>query len=243
MVAGNAINQNYTITVLLNCGIFGEYYSNYKNYGKLFVYNTPLGLLPHFYKDTTFICPVVQSIIGGYFTFRIIDMIENQIITNSKTSYPINRTSVWSQLYGRTNFLYFNDWPAGIWQKTDPTILAVGRVALVLALLPTLLFLLGLNKDMKIWGIAFIKNKYEFLKKDDGWIFHVFFIGFISFIILFTLKGRDFSFMKIIYLFPGLLAITIPLLKGFELAHNFIRNKKIAYAVFNTPLLFYGFPI
>jgi len=39
---------------------FGDYYSNYKKYGKPTVYNTEKGNIPHLYKKTNFERPGVQ---------------------------------------------------------------------------------------------------------------------------------------------------------------------------------------
>jgi hypothetical protein len=215
----------YLIAVTLSVGYFGEYYGNIQKYGKPVVFNTPTGEMPHLYKKTNFRRPGVQSILSGYFTFRIIDMIKHPIITNDEHVYPMHRTSVWSQLYGRAHFIYFDDWPEGPWQCRNPKIAAVGRVALTLALFPTLFFLLGLFIDFKVWLALFLKRNIDFLKISNEWIFHSFFLGFLIFIILFTAVGRDFSFMKIIYVYPGILAVLIPFLKGFDFVYKNVLNK------------------
>lgn len=236
-----AINKGYLgsltiilIMTILIVGYFGEYYSNYEKYGKPIVYNTPIGEIPHLYKETSFRRPGVKSIIGGYFTFRIIDIIKNPVITNDKYTYPLHRTSVWSQLYGRTHFIYFDYWPPGLWQCNDSKMMAVGRIALTLALFPSILFLLAFLKDIRIWSVLFFRKKNDFLKNCNEWIFHIFIFGFVAFIILFTAVGRDFSFMKIIYLFPAVLAVLIPLLKGFEIVYKFILKNMVLFIIFHT---------
>lgn len=225
----------YLIVITLGIGYFGEYYSNYKKYGKPLVYTVPTGEMPHWYKKTTFFCPGVRSITEGYFTFRIIDMIKHPIITNDRYSYPLHRTSVWSQLYGRANFIYFDFWPRGPWQCKDPIMLDIGRVALILALFPLLIFLTGLFLDFRIWSALFIRRNIDFLKINHEWIFHIFLVGYLVFIILFTAKGRDYSYMKMIYIFPGLMAVLFPLLKGCEYVYkNILKSNRVISLLFHV---------
>ncbi len=228
----------FIFTTVICVGIGGEFYRTYNNHGKLVVYNTPLGKFPHLYKKTNFRRPGVQSILGGYFTFRIFNMVKSPIITNDEHTYPKHRTSLWSQLYGRAHYLYFDAWPTGIWSKTTPILRHIGRASFILALIPSTLFLMGIFQEIKIWYNGLLKRNFVFLERDPNWIFHVFFFGFICFIILFTLRGRDFSFMKIIYIFPGILAAIVPLLKGLDLAWDYVSNKIKLKSYFNGSILF-----
>jgi hypothetical protein len=224
----------YLAITIPTVGYFGEYYSYYKKYGKPIVITVPTGKIPHLYKKTSFFRPGVRSIVEGYFTFRIIDMIQHPIITNDKYSYPLHRTSVWSQLYGRANFIYFDDWPPGPWQCSDPKMMAVGRVILTLAFFPALIFLFGLFIDFRIWSALFLKRSIDFLKNSSEWIFHIFFLGYLIFIILFTAVGRDFSYMKMIYILPGVLTVLIPLLKGLDWVYKYILKNRIIFLIFHA---------
>jgi len=207
----------YAMITFLLVGYLGEYFGNYKKYGQPVVYNTPVTALPHLYKKSTFRRPGVQSVIEGYFTFRFFDLIQHPMITNGYAeSYPKHRTSVWSQLYGRAHFLYFDNWPPGHWQSSDSRMMQVGRASLILALLPTIILLLGWWKDFKYWFGLLLRKKGETFSKHQEWIFHIFIGGFLISFILFTAVGRDYSFMKIIYLFPMTLAVLIPMMKGME---------------------------
>ena len=229
-------------------GYFGGYYDNYQKHGHPFQYNTPVSELPDFWKETDFRRPGVKSIASGYFTFRFFDMMKNPMITNEYgDNYPLHRTSVWSQLYGRSHFIYFDNWPAGKWQSNDPMMMNVGRGALILALFPSILFLIGFFKDLKIWWKLFTKKSFNFLNENSNWMFSIFNVGFLAFIILFTAVGRDYSFMKVIYLFPGVLAAMIPFLKGFDWGFNFLKKSKIGISIFQmsifTLLILYLIPI
>jgi hypothetical protein len=235
----------YILVSIPSIGYFGEYFSNIQKYDKLVVYNTRTGDLPHFYKKTNFNRPGVQSVLEGYFTFRIFDLIEHPITSNEDNVFPLHRTSVWSQLYGRANFIYFDDWPISVWQSRDERIMNVGRAAFVLGLLPVLVFLIGLFAEIKRYLKRLLHREIDFLKLEMDWIYLVFLIGYVSFIILFTALGRDFSFMKIIYIFPGILVFCIPFVKGSEILFEFFKNNlvfKFVYVAL-TVLLFVAYII
>jgi hypothetical protein len=237
----------YVVISLTSTLFLGEYYINYKKYDKPVVYNTPTGDVPHWYVKSDFRRPGVQSILEGYFTFRLIDMLKTPVVSNEDHVYPKHRTSVWSQLYGRSHFIYFENWPPGPWQTNNPAMWWTGRVALVLALLPLGLLLIGFWKTFRVWPQWVFMRRDDFIKNGHEWILHAFMVGFILFIILFTLYGRDYSFMKVIYLFPGLLAFSIPLLKGVAFAYQYFEGKqtliKIFYTVFIMLFICYIIPL
>jgi hypothetical protein len=227
----------YLVTTLPATLVLGEYYSNYRKYNKPVVYNTSTGDLPHLFQKTDFRRPGVQSIAEGYFTFRLFDMLKTPVITNEEDSFPKHRTSLWSQLYGRSHFIYFENWPPGKWQSTNPAMWWTGRVALVLALVPLGLLMIGFWKTFRVWPTLVLKGRDDFLKNGYEWILHVFIAGFLLFIIMFTLHGRDFSFMKIIYLFPGLLAFSIPMLKGIASTDQLPEGKHALRMAFYSILI------
>lgn len=223
----------YVIVYLGSLALLGEYRSTYKKYQTFVVYNSPIYDPPNLLTKTTYRRAGIQSIVEGYFTFRIIDLIQNPKISNDEKEYPKHRTSIWSQLYGRCHFIYFDNWPPNKWQSDNPKILNVGRLALFLALLPLAFLIIGLIHYIKIcYRQLFKKNENK--KQKHEWIFSIFMLGFISFIILFTALGRDFSFMKIIYLFPGILAFVLPLLMGCKLALSYLENNRLALSLSYT---------
>lgn len=237
----NAFKQLFVfLFISIFCiGYFGPYTRNYQLYGKPFKYNTELSGIPHLWKKEAVMRPGVLSLVDGYATFRFWEMLETPIINDSDDNYPRHRTSVWSQLYGRTHFIYFEDWPWGFWQTDleNRTMMNVGRVALVLGLIPTMLFFVGIYKNLQQWFSIFKDRNLNFIRENKDWILDVFFFGFLGFIITFTAQGRDFSFMKIVYLIPGVLAITIPLLKG---VHSFLvsfEKNKIVKGLFFISLI------
>src|SRR2546422_4368236 len=41
------------------------------------------------------------------FRSRLVDLLEHPVISNDVEGYPLHRTSLWSQLYGRAHFVHF----------------------------------------------------------------------------------------------------------------------------------------
>jgi len=192
---------------------FGQYWYNYRHFGSPFVINQNKDPFPLFFKNTYYKRPGVTSILSSYFTFRFFDLIAHPTVTNDAKIYPLHRTSLWSQLYGRTHFVYFDMWPPS-WQTKNEIILNIGRFIFILALIPSFVLLLGIIKKVSVWVIAVIKYKFDFIENSNDWVFDIFFIAYTSFIIVLTLMHREFSFMKAIYLFPGILPVVYLFLEG-----------------------------
>ena len=86
----------YIVTVLNGlisiqlAGYDFEHYDVYANMGR----GQPL----HVWEKTNVGRPGVQSIVDGYLTFRIVDLVRDPQITNEKAIEQQHRTSVWTQL-------------------------------------------------------------------------------------------------------------------------------------------------
>jgi hypothetical protein len=185
-------------------------FSNYRNYGGQ-GRHAPL----YFFKRTLVSRPGVVSIAESYFTFRLVGMLIEPTITNDEIRYPWHRTSVWSQLYGRLHFAQFDNHPP-MWRTRDPHVLNVGRVLLVLGLLPTFCFFWGVGKRVrKAWQAWRRQGWSALIDMKSLWPLIVI-VGYMMFTIKFTRDFRDFSAMKAIYLFPGMLAFVVVFAEGIE---------------------------
>ena len=91
----------------------------------------------------------------------------------------------------------------------------------------------GIVTEFSVWSNLFRRN-IDFLKNRREWMFHVFILGFIFFIILFTAKGRDFSCIKIIYIYPAMLAVIIPLLKGCDYVYKITLKNRLTFILFHS---------
>jgi len=163
--------------------------------------------LPNFFKETYYGRPGITSVVNSYLTFRLVDMLKHPTISNGEKAYPLHRTSFWSQLYGRVNFVYFGSWPRN-WMTTAPANLNLGRAILVLALIPACVFLWGFLKEMGLWGIAIVRFDGRLISMSNKWVFSLFATAQIIILLYCTAIYREFSFIKDIYLFPSLLAAT-----------------------------------
>ena len=235
-------------------------FANYDNYGHQGK-NAPLYL----FKKHIVVRPGVVSIVDSYLTFRMIDLIKHPTITNGKALIPIHRSSLWTQLYGRTHFVHFDSWPPS-WQTKNAFILNLGRAILILALVPLIIFLFGIFINLKkmlnliriifilvlipmmmiLFGISFkfkktlfnfIIRKYKLFIKKCDWIFIMFTIGYFLFIIKFTYDYRGFDSMKIIYLLPGILAFSKVLYDGMEKFYKLKFMNKVMSIVLNTTII------
>jgi hypothetical protein len=203
----------------------GGYYYSYINYGTPF--STGIGPSANKRDSEPFRWrPGIQSVAGGYLTFRLGGMLEQPYINDDPDNFPLHRTSVWSQMYGRTMFLHFDQHPPS-WKSTAPAILFAGRLALVLGLIPALLFLLGLLQSLMEFMRKYKFNIRKFVLSGD-WHHLVFIAGFTGFIILYTRDYPDFSTMKSVFLFPALAAFLYAFAKGYSIITNRLLNKAVS---------------
>jgi len=192
----------------------GPYWSTYQKSGSPFSTNITKDPAPPFAKDTFVRRPGITSIISGYFTFRFIDLIQNPHINKEETGYHLNRTSLWSQLYGRLNFIQFSSGPP-TWYSNNPFVLNVGRSIFILALLPLFMLLSG------FWSTLLTAWREREQVNSESRVFVVFALGFLLMLIKLSYEYRDFCTMKIIYIFPGILCAVKFFASGLE---NFLQK-------------------
>jgi hypothetical protein len=194
----------------------GTYWTQYHRYGSPFVTNRIPQDFPHLVEQTRFGGdPGVRSIAESLFTFRIIDLVRNPITPTRDEGgddYPLHRTSLWSQIYGRLNFTRFETTES--WRPHSPLLTDIGRVAFVLALFPTTLLLLGAYA-----AIARALSEPHGVRAHE-WLIGIAAAGYMAFLIALALRYRDFSFFKPIHAFAGLLAFSVPFARACERFHG-----------------------
>ena len=202
----------------------GGYYQNYQQYNTPFAHNHPQkDPPPLFYERTVAGRPGITSVVDGYFTFRYFDMIRMPYIPNNdERNYPLHRTSLWSQLYGRTFFMHFDQWPNS-WVNTDWKIITAGRLLIILGIFPLFLFLAGVLKTVRRSLHELRKEKRNYFSIGNEWIYPLILFCFLLFIIKYTYDYRDFSTMKSIFLFPALPVFIKFLMDGFSI----IKSKRV----------------
>jgi hypothetical protein len=132
----------FALVIILGATVNRSYQDNYRVTGHLLPINMAPAPAPYFFQHTIAYRPGVTSIASAFFTFRIFDLVETPFIVDGGTPYSLHRTSLWSQLYGRTYFLHFDQWPPS-WQDQSLSLRVVGRALFVLGLLPTWLLVWG----------------------------------------------------------------------------------------------------
>ena len=217
--------------------ICGQYWNTYKLYGNPFKINIEKDSFPEFFQKTypNNVRPGVTSIADAYFTFRFYYLIKYPVITNDTDNYPIHRTSLWSQLYGRAHFIYFDMWPMS-WQTCNPVILNIGRAILILALLPSFFLITAIMKEASIWLAAVYNRSFSFIAETSEWIFAIFLAGYIFSMIWFSLHYRDFASMKAVYIFPAFLSAIYLLSQGIDYIYKL--NEKNTRLILLFDLIF-----
>jgi Dolichyl-phosphate-mannose-protein mannosyltransferase len=206
-------------------------FSNYVSYFNNAVQQKSLGAshfqaapLPEFTNRNYNGRPGVISVFDSFLTFRWFDLIQNPYITNNAPPVPFHRTSLWSQIYGRFHFSYFSQWG---WARIDTLTIFLGRMIMIVALLPTLIFIFGF---IKLAQEPFMNNKSNnnlYLKTH---LFAPLVLLYFIFIILFSIAWGGFEAMKDIYIFPGLLAYVA----CFSCGLSFLQSKSKAYQIFSN---------
>jgi hypothetical protein len=209
----------------------GEYYARSQKYGSPFVTNKTTEPRPHLFKETSVSRPGSMSVVSAFLPFRLIDMLRMPYITNDFPVVPLHRTSLWSQLYGRTHFVFFDQWPYS-WQTTKPSLMNLGRIILLLALVPTLILLRQFVKNVVGYLKCLSRRQWTFFTGGQSWMLDLILGVYLSFIIYLNYIYRDFSWMKSIYIFPCLLCAAYILAHGMETAfQKWPRSKKPVVAV------------
>lgn len=176
--------------------------------------------------------PGETSIVRALFTFPLINLVKTPIIPVMENGHPENPTSLWGELYGRTHFVHYDAWPASWRVPKDrfpwaPNVVqGIGRVILILALLPTVLMLMGLLKSCFSAARRVVSARLS-----DGrlteWFLVIFTIGYILFIVALRIQFKDFGAMKAIYIFPGLIGFFVFFQRDCERFYAWCSGNKV----------------
>ena len=190
--------------------LLGSYWELYRRYGSPFV--TPMlpAPFPKLFEKSFVYKPGVTSIADSFLTFRFFDLLRNPVSTTDTTQYPLHRTSLWSQLYGRAHFAHFDAWPPS-WQlpndggqRVASLVQNLGRLIFLSALPPTVLLLVALWRRSVSSIRWFAGAKGSDVSLGD-WLLYLSVLGGLAFIVVYSLRYRDYAVMKAIFIFPGLL--------------------------------------
>ncbi len=190
----------------------GTYLTQYRLYGSPFVTNRIPQPFPRLFERTDFPGdPGVRSIAESIFTFRIVDLLEHPFTPTRDEpgdTYPLHRTSLWSQIYGRLNSIRFETMPS--WRPRSAVETAVARIAYVVALFPAALLVFGAYTA----AVRALSDPRGV--RPHEWLIGIAAAGYTAFLVALALRYRDFSFFKPIHAFAGLLAFSVLLARAYD---------------------------
>ncbi len=195
--------------ILLIVPWFGGYFDNYLIGGNFITYDTYIEKNPlYFFKETYIDSPGITSFYKGYLNFPLLSLIRNPKIVNyvsTNTVLEEHMTSLWTQIYGRSLFLPFScgmfngneTMKHYLWFQPGSFYLFLGRTIMILGLSLIFLFFSGLFSLLEL-----IINKK--LKIENAFL-SLLSIAYLGFMVIFTMRYRDFYYLKEIYIYPGLI--------------------------------------
>ncbi len=184
-----------TVVVLMGARVNRSYQDNYQATGLLLPTNMVPAPTPFLVRHTVANRPGVTSIASAFLTFRIVDLVQTPYNMEGVEPHSLHRTSLWSQLYARTYVLHFDQWPPS-WKRLSPDVLVLGRVLLLLGLLPTWLLLTGLAD--------FVRRPRQ--SNLESFVFFLFVVAMLAFMVAYSVRYRDVAVMKVIFILPAVVA-------------------------------------
>ena len=206
----------FVAVVLLASALLAPYYHHYLQYGSPFITNMAPDPVPaHFFRYVPSKYPEwegVRSGVSWFFTFRLVDLI-SQPELRLLGPYRLFRTSLPTMLYGRWNYIHLG--APQLWENYSALVAWLGRVALLLGLVPAAYFLAGVAKGLR----ELLSNLFsrELAAEKPARAFLVIAaMGYFAFIALYTYKFRNYTCAKAIYIFPGMLAFYFLFAEAYE---------------------------
>jgi hypothetical protein len=123
--------------------------------------------------------------------------------------------------------MHFDQWPPS-WQTKATLIINVGRILIIIGMIPLLIFLLGLFKGLSQTVKIFFKKGVSALSESNDYIHLIVTVVFLLCSVIYSYGIRDFSSMKSIYIFPGFISY----IKLFLDKYSSIQSKTILKIIF-----------
>jgi hypothetical protein len=156
----------------------------------------------------------VRSLSEAFGTFPLPALVRLPYITGGNQPFPEHRTSFWAQLHGRMAFTRFAQWPRS-WQSLDPLVMGIGRVGMVLALLPLAALLAGVVRwTGRLAGACRQQRLSRYLATTEDWVPGVVGLFLFAMLVKITVDHREFSAMKPIYALPAVMAYVFCFVDG-----------------------------
>jgi hypothetical protein len=174
--------------------------------------------------------PGILSVKSGFFTFKYISLLEHPRNEGISEGYPAFQTSFWTFMYAGAHSIHFLNFPSA-WETTGTEGFTIARGIFILALLPTILILVGLAMEVYLFLKGVFRHGSALTLATSHGLFACTFIGYLLFVAIYTYTYRDFSFMKAIFAFPALLTFPYLFLRAAEPLYAFL-SKRIRWSTY-----------
>ncbi len=209
----------FGLVVFAGARVNRSYGDNYRATGELLPINMPPSPMPFLFRHTIDKRPGVTSLASAFLTFRILDLVETPYIPFHAEPPVSHKTSLWSQLYGRTYVLHYDQWPPS-WRNLSTEVLALGRISLLLGLVPASVLALGV--------VDVVRRRNPEI---EPLTFMLYVGALLAFMVAYSTRYRDVGVMKVIFMFPALLAFLYFYVEGLR---NRLHDRWLRTIVLST---------
>lgn len=228
------------ITIIAVLNPLNQYVFNLKEYRSPIANNITAQPLPQIFTRTTYARPGILSIKDGFWTFRFRELMQHPRVERDDEIFPPFRTSFWSLLYGRAYSIHFDNWPL-TWSTSDSSLFPLTRAILLFAIYPTIMVFLGAWIEFRLLFKGLFTRGRSLVRKADFGLSALVFTGYIIFLIFYALIYRDYSVIKAIFIFPGLLSYLVLFRRALEsilaLSGRWQRVVSIIIMILSTGLI------
>jgi hypothetical protein len=208
-----------------------QYIVNYQKYGMpipITARRVPLPYLdaytPGCEPRNVYCRPGILSVKSGFFTFKFTALLEHPRNEGVSEGYPAFQTSFWTFMYAGAHSIHFLNFP-DTWRTTGTEGFTIARGIFILALLSTILILVGLAIEVYLFLKGVFRHDSVLNQATSHGLFAWTFIGYLVFVAIYTYLYRDFSFMKAIFAFPALLTFPYLFLRTAEPLYVFLSKR------------------
>jgi hypothetical protein len=223
--AALAYGLAFALLVIPAVAFVGPYADHQRQSGSPFVTNIGTSPAPDLFRQTFEERPGLTSLAHGLLTFRLVDLLEHPASTADPAVYPVHRTSLWTRVYAQNSSIRFERTPPS-WASTSPLVEALTRVLFVLGLVPVALLAVGAGAAVRDVVRGWRGDGHEGPSQADSkraaeaWpataLLLLTVAGYLAFVALYSVRVRDYSTMKQIFVLPGLLGFVALTVNGID---------------------------
>ena len=245
----------YAAAFLLTVGpavaFIGPYAEDTRTLGTPFGTNVPLSPRPYLFHETYIPRSGLTSLAHGLLTFRLFDLLAHPTSTRGLTTgYARHRTSLWTRVYAQAQSTRFEGWPPS-WAAQSKEVLEFMRALFILGLVPAALFVEGLiHTSLRVSRQWWLGVDTPHPDEPSAVTLLLLFVtaGYLLFVALYSVRLRDYSAMKLIFVLPAMPSLSALIAAG--LTDLFVwssssppRARLATAAGIATALLLFGYAV